>query len=110
MDEFNDLQFLLDDDIELLQTTNLYDENSPLFGRTTERFPLNSDVLYPRQSNEGSINAPKTTPNETLQNCKVDVSRFPEVHINNIEKLRSLAVNTNMHVSVDQRQTLDECV
>jgi hypothetical protein len=51
--------------------------------------------LYSRQSNEGSINAPKTPPNEAIQNSEVDVPKFPEVHLNDIEKLRSLSVNTN---------------
>jgi hypothetical protein len=51
--------------------------------------------LYSRQSNEGSLNAPKTTPNEAIQNGEVDVPKFPEVHLNDIEKLRFLSVNIN---------------
>ena len=60
---------------------------------------MNSDVLYSRQSNEGSINAPKTTPNEAIQNSEVDVPKNPEVHLNDIEKLQSLSVNTKFNTS-----------
>jgi hypothetical protein len=38
---------------------------------------------------------PKPHKNEAIQNSEVDVPKFPEVHLNDIEKLRSLSVNTN---------------
>jgi hypothetical protein len=80
--------------IKLLETATLYDENSRHYLVHPQK-ALNSDVLHSRQSNEGSINGPKTTPNLAIQNSEVDVPKFPEVHLNDIEKLRSLSVNTN---------------
>ena len=87
MDYFDYSQFLEDDE-ELLEAANLLTGKSTLFNTIQkEKFPLNSDELYPLESNNSSTTEQTKT--------KVDISRFPEVSTDDIEELRSLAVNKN---------------
>ena len=94
MDDFNYSQFLEDDE-ELLEATNLLTGKSTLFNTIQkEKFPLNSDELYPLECNNSSTTEQTKT--------KVDVFRFPEVSTDDIEELRSLAVNKNTSRSTKQ--------
>ena len=87
MDDFDYSQFLEDHE-ELLEAANLLTGNSTLFHTIqNEKLPLNSDELYPLKCNNSSTTEQTKT--------KVDVSRFPEVSTDDIEELRSLAVNKN---------------
>ena len=78
-----------------MEAANLLTGKSKLFNTIQkEKFPLNSDELYLLESNNNSTTEQTKT--------KVDVSRFPEVSTDDIEELRSLAVNKNASRSTKQ--------
>ena len=100
MDDFDYSQFLEDDE-ELLEAANLLAGKSRLCNTIQkEIFPSNSDELYPLECNNSSTTLVSTS--EQDGTSKNDVSRFPEVSTDDIEALRSLAVNKNTSRSTKQ--------
>ena len=101
MDDFDYSQFLEDDE-ELLEAANLLAGKSRLCNAIQkEIFPLNSDELYPLECNNRSTTLVSTSEQDGTTS-KNDVSRFPEVSTDDIEALRSLAVNKNTSRSTKQ--------
>ena len=107
MDEFNYLQYLNDDD-QLLQAENHpFQETFPTFSIVCDDFfgdislPSAEEVPCDPESRKTETNEVNTTttPEPTDE---VDVSRFPVVSSDEIQELKSVAVNKNTSRSTKQ--------
>ena len=100
MGDFDYSQFLEDDE-ELLEAANFAGKSRLCNTIQKEIFPLNSDELYPLECNNSSTTLVSTSEQDGTTS-KNDVSRLPEVSTDDIEALRSLAVNKNTSRSTKQ--------
>ena len=106
MDEFNYLQYLNDDQL-LLAENNLVQESFPTFSIVCD--DLFSDISLPSaeeapcdpESRKTKTNEVNTTTTPEL-NDEVDVSRFPVVSSDEIQELKSVAVNKHTSRSTKQ--------
>ena len=90
MDNFDYSQFL-EDDLDIEEVNRMFAEHSPSSGDDFEDiFPQNTDV---NEDESCEIEEQQTATN--VQNNEMDVSRFPDVPSEEIEELKSLAVNIN---------------
>ena len=106
MDEFNYLQYLNDDQL-LLAENHLIQESFPTFSIVCD--DLFGDISLP--SAEKALCDPESRKTETNKvntaitpelNDEVDVSRFPIVSSDEIQELKSVAVNKNTSRSTKQ--------
>ena len=90
MNEYEHLRFLKDNDSELSEELNTFE--SPLFDNLQDE---NLPNVFLERSEE-------SVDESTNEDATVDVSRFPEVDSEDIEDLRSSALNINTSRSTKQ--------
>ena len=107
MDEFNYLQYLNDDE-QLLQAENqLFRESFPTFSIVCDDYfgdissPSAEEAPCDPESRKTETNEENTATNPETTN-EVDVSRFPVVSSDEIQELKSVAVNKNTSRSTKQ--------
>ena len=113
MDEYNYLQYLNDDD-QLLQAENqLFRESFPTFSIDFGDYfghislPSADEAPCDPESRKTETNAENTTTTSEAAN-EVDVSRFPIVSSDEIQELKSVAVNKNTYYMASSASGQDE--
>ena len=107
MDEFNYLQYPIDDDQLLLAENYLVQESFPTFSIVCDNgfgdisFPSAEEAPRDPKSRKTETNEVNTTTTPETTD-EVDVTRFPVVSSDEIQELKSVTVNKNMSRSTKQ--------